>query len=103
VQQLPGRAQTVTPSEQATTALEKSEPLRLGETALNMYFVADDRLTQSEILEIKAAMEEKGYKDIFLSFKRLYYAALNNCRDIKRIKSYILKTIETDQKGLETA
>lgn len=51
-------------------------------------------LTPNEVKEIYYAMQEKGYADIFISFKRLYQTAVNN--DPADLKKYILGIIKND-------
>lgn len=98
-------AHSSAPSEQAEpaeTIQDIEQIIRLDKTAFDMACVAPE-LGENDILEIKYAMEEKHYSDIFLSFKRIYQTAKNNCSDITKLKKYILKIIEKDTKGLETA
>ena len=71
---------------------EKKE--ELSETLQNMIMFADD-LTKNEIKEIYYAMQEKGYSDIYLSFKRLYQTAVNN--DPDDLKKYILGIIRKEK------
>ena len=51
-------------------------------------------LTPNEVKEIYYAMQEKGYADIFISFKRLYQTAVNN--DPADLKKYVLGIIKND-------
>ena len=68
-------------------------PERLTEALQNMIFFADD-LTKNELKEIYYAMQEHGYDDIFLSFKRLYQTAVNN--NPSNLKAYILGIIKKE-------
>ena len=61
--------------------------------AMQMICFAGD-LTPNEVKEIYYAMQEKGYADIFISFKRLYQTAVNN--DPADLKKYILGIIKND-------
>ena len=71
---------------------EKNEE-QLSDDLQSMILFADD-LTKNEIKEIYYAMQEKGYSDLFMSFKRLYQTAVNN--DPDNLKKYILGIIKND-------
>ena len=62
---------------------------------------ADERLTETEILEIKCTLQCKGYEpeEIFMNFKRVYYRAINHCNDPAKLKEYIIKCIESEKKA----
>lgn len=80
--------------EMAMAADEPEEEERLSETLQNMIMFADD-LTKNETKEIYYAMQEKGYDNIFLSFKRLYQTARN--KEPFNLKGYILGIIKNDK------
>lgn len=80
--------------EMAMAADEPEEEERLSENLQNMIIFADD-LTKNETKEIYYAMQEKGYDNIFLSFKRLYQTARN--KEPFNLKGYILGIIKNDK------
>lgn len=67
---------------------------RLSPELQNMILFADD-LTKNDVKEIYYAMQEKGYENMFLSFKRLYQTAVNN--DPTNLKAYILGIIRKEK------
>jgi plasmid replication initiation protein len=67
---------------------------RLSPELQNMILFADD-LTKNDVKEIYYAMQEKGYENMFLSFKRLYQTAVNN--DPANLKAYILGIIRNEK------
>ena len=67
---------------------------RLSPELQNMILFADD-LTKNDVKEIYYAMQEKGYENMFLSFKRLYQTAVNN--DPANLKAYILGIIRKEK------
>ena len=66
---------------------------RLSDQLQSMAVFADE-LPLKDVKEIYYAMQEHNYDDIFLSFKRIYQAAVNN--NPKNLKSYILGIIKKE-------
>ena len=73
---------------------EPEEEERLPKTLQDMISFAGD-LSKDELKEIYYSMQEKGYDDIFLSFKRLYQTARN--KEPFNLKGYILGIIKKEK------
>ena len=75
-------------------AADEDEEERLPKALDDMIHFATD-LTKDELKEIYYSMQEKGYENIFLSFKRLYQQARN--KEPFNLKGYILGIIKREQ------
>lgn len=75
-------------------AADEDEEERLPKALDDMIAFAGD-LTKDELKEIYYSMQEKGYENIFLSFKRLYQTARN--KEPFNLKGYILGIIKKEQ------
>lgn len=80
--------------EMAIAAEEQEEEERLPKALDDMIAFAGD-LSKDELKEIYYSMQEKGYENIFLSFKRLYQQARN--KEPFNLKGYILGIIKKEQ------
>lgn len=78
---------------QTTQVISEKFQLEISQDLQQMICFAGD-LTPNEVKEIYYSMQEKGYANIFLSFKRLYQTAVNN--DPADLKKYILGIIKND-------
>ena len=63
----------------------------------------EESFSFDDTLEIVYNMQEKGYKNILASYKRIHRTAMNKCKDKSKLKGYMLSIIANDTKGLETA
>ena len=89
---------TVDEAAEPIPAIEETSPEveeRIPQIVKDMLFVAD-KLSLEQIKQIFYRMKEKGYSDIFLSFKRIYQTALNGCKDETKLTGYINRIIEND-------
>ena len=75
-------------------AADEDEEERLPKALMDMIAFAGD-LSKDELKEIYYSMQEKGYDNIFLSFKRLYQSARN--KEPFNLKGYILGIIRNDK------
>lgn len=75
-------------------AADEDEEERLPKALMDMIAFAGD-LSKDELKEIYYSMQEKGYENIFLSFKRLYQQARN--KEPFNLKGYILGIIKREQ------
>ena len=101
------RTQLLKAAEQAKQILSSCEPadepketeIILDDVAFDMYMTADEKLTKTEILEIKSTLQCAGYEaaEIFTNFKRYYYKAIN--KKAEKVKEYIIKCIENDKQA----
>ena len=91
-----GAAPELTPADELP-----EHKIQLDKIAYDMFMTADERLTETEILEIKCTLQCKGYEqeEIFMNFKRVYYRAINKCNDPAKLKEYIIKCIESEKKA----
>ena len=91
-----GAAPELTPADELP-----EHKIQLDKIAYDMFMTADERLTETEILEIKCTLQCKGYEpeEIFMNFKRVYYRAINHCNDPAKLKEYIIKCIESEKKA----
>ena len=91
-----GAAPELTPADEL-----QEHKIQLDKIAYDMFMTADERLTETEILEIKCTLQCKGYEpeEIFMNFKRVYYRAINHCNDPAKLKEYIIKCIESEKKA----
>ena len=91
-----GAAPELTPADEL-----QEHKIHLDKIDYDMFMTADERLTETEILEIKCTLQCKGYEpeEIFMNFKRVYYRAINHCNDPAKLKEYIIKCIESEKKA----
>jgi len=74
------------------------EDTRFSETLQNMISIAS-HLQIEQVMQIHAYMQEKGYSDIFLSFKRIYTTACSRVNNKKGLFGYIMTIIKNESAG----